>query len=275
MKSPLAFLTLPVFLLWSSCVGPPSRLMTWPEYAQLRPEWPYVLRLSASRGELLYFGAVHTSDPDHPQLEEIEREWERFQPDIAFTEGGLPPIAATRDEAIRNYGEPGFVRFLASRDDVPTTTLDPSRAEQVAELDRDFSREQVKLFFLLRAVGQYVERRGETGLEMELNRILGIYAASPGLSGPPRSVEELAAAYEEWFPDSGRYSTVPAARFDPVASETFLNDISRTLSAYRDLYIVRLLTNAVADGRRVFAVIGGTHVVMQEQMLRSRVLTLK
>ena len=275
MKSPLVFLTLSLLLVGASCKRPPSQLMTWPEYAQLRPEWPYVLRLSASPGELLYFGAVHTSDPDHPQLEEIEREWERFQPDIAFTEGGLPPLAATRDEAVRNYGEPGFVRFLASRDDVPTTTLDPSRAEQVAELGRDFSREQIKLFFLLRSVSQYVQRSGEAGLDAELDRILGIYATSPGLGGPPRSVEELAVAYEEWFPESGRYSTVPAAWFDPVVSETFLNDINRALSDYRDLYIVRLLTNAVADEHRVFAVIGGTHVVMQERTLRSRILTLR
>ena len=240
------------------------------EYTQLRTEWPYILRLSSVPGDLLYFGAIHTTDPTHPQLTQIEREWERFRPDIAFTEGGLPPFAATRREAVRNSGEPGFVRFLAARDDVPTTTLDPSRAEQVAELDRNFSREQIKMFFLLRAVSQYVRRRGAADLPKEVDRVLDIFAASPGLSGSPRTVDELAAAYERWFPDRGDYADVPSSGFDPVISDTFLNDMSRALSDYRDLYMVRLLTRHVADGRRVFAAVGGSHVVRQEQALRFR-----
>ena len=260
-----------LILLGVSCAPPQSQLMTWPEYAQLRPEWPYVLQLRSSHGEILYFGAAHTSDPSDPQLEQIEQAWEQFQPDIAFTEGGLPPIAATQNEAVRNAGEPGLVRFLAARDNVPTTTLDPSRAEQVAALDRHFSREQIKLYFLLRAVNQYVQRRGEAGLATELERILSIYAATSGLSESPRSIQELAAAYGRWFPDAAGYAGVRASWLDPVVSETFLNDISRALSDYRDRYMVRLLSNTVNDGYRVFAVVGGTHVVMQERALRARI----
>jgi len=41
-------------------------------------------------------------------------------------------------------------------------------------------------------------------------------------------------------------------------------------SDYRDVYIVRLLVQHVQEGRRVFAVVGGSHVVMQEQALRAR-----
>jgi hypothetical protein len=99
--------------------------MTWTEYSRLQqsgrhPEWPYVLRLNTQRGALLYFGADHTPNPADAQITQIEMEWQQFRPDIAFTEGGLPPIAKIRDEAVRNAGEPGLVRFLAQRDNVPT-----------------------------------------------------------------------------------------------------------------------------------------------------------
>jgi hypothetical protein len=72
------------------------------------------------------------------------------------------------------------------------------------------------------------------------------------------------------FPTGGGYEDVQPAWFDPVASGTFLNDISRASNAYRDEFIVRLLVQHVADGRRVFAVVGGSHVIMQEAALRAR-----
>ena len=249
--------------------------MSWQEYSRLRPEWPYILRFDSSVGALFYFGAAHTFDPADAQFALIEQEWNQFRPDIAFTEGGFPPIMSTRVEAIRSAGEPGLVRFLAARDNVPTTTLDPSRAEQVAELTRYFSREQIKLFFILRAVNQHVQRAGESGLPAELDRLLGIYAVTPGLSGSPRTIEELDTAYSQSVPHRVGLEEVEASWFDPVASETIFNEISRASSYYRDLHMVRLLTGHVADGHRVFAVVGGSHVVMQEAALRARILALQ
>lgn len=249
--------------------------MSWSEYSRLRPEWPYILRLDSSAGTLFYFGAAHTFDPADAQFALIEREWDRFRPDIAFTEGGSPPIKRTRDEAIQSAGEPGFVRFLAARDNVPTTTLDPSRAEEVAELTRYFSREHIKLFFILRTVSQYVQRVGVSGLPQELDYLLGVYSAMPGLRGSPRTIEELDAAYSQLFPDRAGLTDVEVSWFDPVASETLFNEISRASSDYRDLYMVSLLTRHVADGHRVFAVVGGSHVVMQEAALRARVIALR
>ena len=274
-----------VLLLASACAArcpdAAPRIMTWPAYADLRargghPDWPYVLRIDAERGALLYFGAAHTFDPASPQVAQIEREWQAFSPDIAFNEGGLPPVASTRDEAVRTGGESGFVRFLAARDDVPTTTLDPSRAQEVAALARRFSREQIKLFFILRSVSQYVERLGTSGLSSEVERVLRVFGSTPGLGGSPRTVGEVSAAYARHFPGSGGgYEDVPSSWFDPVMSGTFLNEISRASNNYRDEYMMRLIVQHVGHGQRVFAVVGGSHVIMQEAALRGRLRTCK
>jgi hypothetical protein len=248
----------------------PAGIMTWQEYESRSTEWPYLLRIAGSRGELLYYGARHTYSPGDPQIEEIERLWNEFRPDIAFNEGGNPPIESSRDETVRKGGEGALIRFLAARDDVPVTTLDPSRSEEVAHLKRRFAAKDIKLFFLLRAVAQHTNRGAEGSLEAEIERILGIYNASPGLMGPPRTLGEVAAAYRQRLPGHGEYKDTPMSWFDPVRTETFLNDISREGSEYRDRFMVEKLTSHLKEGHRVFAVVGGTHVVMQEPALRRR-----
>ena len=246
----------------------PAGIMTWQEYERRSVRWPYLLRVEGNGGELLYYGARHTYLPDDPQIEEIERLWTAFRPDIAFNEGGNPPIGSSRDETVRKGGEAALVRFLAARDDVPVTSLDPSRSEEVAHLKQRYPAEDVKLFFLLRSVAQHTSRGAEGSLEAEVGRILGIFNASPGLMGPPRTIDEIAAAYRRRFPGRGEYRETPMSWFDPVRTETFLNEIARDGSEYRDRFMVEKLTSHIQEGHRVFAVVGGTHAVMQERALR-------
>lgn len=261
-----------VFILAGAGCAPrePGGLMTWQEYKSRSGEyeWPYILRIAGSRGELLYYGARHTYSPDDPQIAEIERLWTGFRPDIAFNEGGNPPVESSREETVRKGGEAALVRFLAARDNVPVTTLDPSRSEEVAHLKLRFPAEDVKLFLLLRAAAQHAARGAEGPLDKEMERLLGIFNANPGLMGPPRTVDEIAAAYRQRFPGRGEYGDTPTSWFDPVRSETFLNEISREASDYRDRFMVEKLRSHFEEGHRVFAVVGGTHVVMQEPALR-------
>jgi hypothetical protein len=253
-----------------ACAPRSARIMTWLDYSRRQVRWPYVVKIDSGNGHLFYFGAEHAYSPSHPQFETIENAWLTFHPDIAFTEGGSPPFETSREEAIRKAGEPGFVRFLAARDNVPTTTLDPSRAEEVVELSKRFSREQIKLCILLRLVMQFVERTGGIGVESELDRLLSIYSSTPGLLGSPRTPGEVQELYGRYFPGHGGYAGVPKKWFDPAEQGTFFNEISRASSEYRDRKIVRLLAEHVEAGERVFAVIGGSHVVMQEPALRGR-----
>ena len=251
-------------------------VMTWEEYGRQNPHWPYVIHFRArGGGELLYFGSRHVYRPDDPMLAEIERLWADFRPDIAFNEGGNPPVEATRERAVRRHGEPGLVRFLGARDDVPVASLEPSDAEVIADLRRSFTAEEVKLSYLLRFVDEFPARESDGSLEEELGKIFRWYDRRPGLGGPPHTLEELEEVFERRFPGLGSYRDVPHAWFDPVRSDTVLNRIARAGSDYRDRHMVELLSRHVAEGQRVFAVVGGTHVVMQEPALRGRIRTTR
>ena len=245
--------------LMAACATRPAPIMPWPDNW---PQWPYIVTMDCRGGGALhYFGASHTYDPADPQVGQIEEAWKRFRPDIAFNEGGSPPYEKTIEEAVRKSGEAGLVRFLAMRDDIPVMSIDPSRAEEVAVLSSKFTREEIKLFFLLRSAMQFIARNGSAGVDAEMERILEIYDGSPGLRGSPRSVDEIRRLYPA-------YPVVPPDHFDPAKRGTLFNEIAS--SDFRDRHMVDLLTKHLRDGRRVFAVAGGSHVFMQEPALRSR-----
>jgi hypothetical protein len=251
----------------AACSNQP-RLMTWSAYARLSPAWPYVLELQTASGALLYFGAAHTYEPRDPQAEALERAWVRFRPDLAFTEGA-PLAYHSRDEAVARAGEPGLVRFLAARDNVPTTSLEPARAEELAALTPHFGREKLKLFYILRDTSEFAERSSPALVPQEVERLLRIYAETPGLSGYPRDLAEFEAAYARSLPGPTKYENIPRSWFDPVQNASFLNEVSRASGEYRDLNAVNRIARHVKSGRRVFAVMGGSHVVMQERVLRA------
>ena len=259
-------------LSYAGCAGKRNEILSWSAYSKLDLRWPYILRLDHHRGgTLLYYGANHTSDPSDPQIAEIESLWIEFQPDLAFNEGGDPPTEEDRNVAIRKYGEPGLIRYLAARNHVPVRSLEPGLEAEAAALIEQFGKLRVKMFYLLRVAAQY--GRFETGrtLEEEMTRVLGYYSRVPGLDGPPLSVEEIRVMLVRLLANNRALGATDPSWFDPAKSYNFLNDISRRSSEYRDRFMVDLLVGEVLQGKKVFAVVGGSHVVMQEPALRSAI----
>jgi hypothetical protein len=255
-------------MLLGACAHSTPRIMTWAEYAKREVSVPYIVR----SGTLLYFGANHTYKPDEPQIAQIQKLWSEFHPDIALNEGGNPPVAATVDAAVTQYGEAGLIRFLARRDDVPVVSIDPARSEETAFLSKKFTREQIKMFFLVRAIAQQIQNHDPAKVDDELNRILGIHNDTPGLTGSPRTSAEFAEIYRRYFPDAPDYKSAKISWFDPMKNETPFNAMARLANEYRDRYMVAMLQRHLREGERVFAVVGGTHVVMQEPALNPAAL---
>lgn len=249
-------------------------IMSFEEYARKRHPAPYVLELSAGKGRLLYFGAKHTFGSNDPQLTRIERLWAEFKPEVAFFEGAdpesTPPAVKSREEV---RGESGFVLFLATRDDVPVRTLEPARGDEIALLLKRYSPEEVKVFYVLRQIPQFRSGTHAESIEAYAENVLGGLSLRPELKGAPRTIAELKTSSARLFPRLADWRDVPQAWFDPVPTPppTYLNDVSRRLSEFRDRHMLTLLAGQVARGKRVFAVVGASHVVMQERALRSAI----
>jgi hypothetical protein len=198
----------------------------------------------------------------------IESLWSQVEPELAFNEGGDPPTEASKEEAIRRYGEAGFVRFLAARDRVPVASLDPTKAQLAAVLSPTFGAELVKMSFVLSQVRHHRLNPIST-FEEHMALTFSLLNHTPGLEGPPRSLTELAQLFESRFPGAGSYRDMPDSWTDPVKEINVINELSRRTNEERDRFMVQLLVGRVRQGRRVFAVVGETHVVMQEAALRA------
>jgi hypothetical protein len=249
--------------------------MSFREYAAQPHTFPQILQIQGASGALFYYGAAHTSDPANPQIAEIQRFWQAFRPTVAFNEGGAPPVLDTVEETVGRYGEAALVRWLARRDGVTVETFEPSRGEIVAALSARFTGEQIKVANILRQLSQDSRRPKQyriSDMDAEIDRVLTILSRTRGLEGTPMTASEFATSATRLVPSSSDWRRPRAEWFDPVLDPppTWLNAFARAESDVRDEVIMQKLTQKVRDGERVFAVIGGTHVVMQERVLRSR-----
>ena len=247
-------------------------ILTFEQYQALDHAEPYVVHLETASGALLYFGARHTFDPADPQLDSLEAAWRAFAPDAAYTEGGdLSIDGLSRDEAVQRFGEAGLTWVLARRDGVPVQTLDPPRAAEVAHLrDVGWTDEQLMLFYTLRNVAQRGAQAESVDFRNVLPRYLASLTARFGLRGPD-TFDAFEDAVSRLLPELGDWRSIPGSYFypGPQDPEFFTNRISTDANRFRDAYHVRVLNETVASGKRVFAVMGSAHVVMQEPALRA------
>jgi hypothetical protein len=253
-------------------------IMSFDEYAKTPHQTPYVLNLSGADWQLFYFGSRHSNDPEDPMFDEIERYFLQVRPRIAFNEGGDPPTKSERHAAIQYYGEPGFLRHLGSKHGVPVFNLDPSIEDEVRHLASLYTKEQLLLYYVLRQLRFYNSMKyrpqAEQYPEFEqyFDRILTKYGRA--LELPNAGWSLVKTEFNKTFGRSLNVKEIDNTLTDPVFKEHITQRISRESSAFRDRQMVETLVEAVRTHRRVFAVMGASHVVMQEAALRFRLQEL-
>jgi hypothetical protein len=271
---------LSALIFCNGCDDSPDRdFVTWEQYSSdsagndsEKPSLPIILRLHGGKGDLLYLGVEHTACAQHPSLMQIERAWNDFHPTLAFSEGGVWPLGASREEAIRRYGEGGLIRYLAARDSIPIRSLEPKRADEVRSLRRYFTAEEIKLYYALRNIPQCGKScNAEIRLEDYLTGTLNCINHVRRLRGAPRNIAELESSVHRLLPDLDDWRKIPAEWFDPAQDHTFLNQIARRSAEIRDRHMIKQLAATVRRGDRVFAVAGFHHVEMQKKALVKQV----
>jgi hypothetical protein len=251
-------------------------MMTFTEYAKHDHRAPYVVSLTARNGaRLLYYGSSHVYDAGDATVADIQGRWKTFDPSFAFNEGGNPPIGPTVAETVGRNGEPALVRWLANRSHVHVESIDPPRADLVMHLEERFTPEQIKVAMTLEQLAEQGRRpeplRG-ADLDKEITSNLELLGQVRGLDVPPTNLEELADSCSRLLPELRDWRQVPLTWFDPAPEPppTWINEMMRAGNDYRDEFMVQRLISQLGKGDNVFAVVGYTHVVMQERTLRAR-----
>lgn len=245
----------------------------WPHVTD-RP-WRLWLDDEANGSTLVYYGAIHSRDPDHPQVAEIEEAWGDLRPEVAFYEGPDRGIEPDLRSTVRTAGESGLVRFLARRDGAEVRRLEPDPVAEARYVMEVFTPEQTKLFYVLREA-QRMRQSASLGKDAIVKRIASLLKRArslPGIGEVLTTVPEVAAAYARHFDEPQGWWQAPPRWFDPLLTGEqtggkFLNGVNRRSSEYRNLHMYRELAGAVREGKRVFAVVGRNHVPMQAPALR-------
>lgn len=265
MKGLPVLLTVSVSLV--ACAAgpdPATQILTYKQYASIQHSTPYVLEFTVGDGALLLYGVRHTFDPSDPQIGDIKSEWERFGPTVAYNEGGNPPTEGSVEAAVQKWGETGLVRFLAAWHRVPVATFEPFRAAEAEALLRKYSQEQVKVFLALRA---YLTFRKSKSDKTDMEFMNAVLADKNGVQGPPNNVDELKASYARLFRGHSDWRQVQDDWFDPTKSFQYTNEAQNDSGFVRDQHIFNVLVARARRGDRVFAVIGASHVPVQEPAL--------
>jgi len=245
------------------------RPLSWEDYINQPRSEPYVLELKERTYRLLYYGAFHKVDIEHPQFEDIEERWEGFKPTLALCEGGIWPLEKSRNDAIRKHGEQGLLRFLAARDSIPLKCFDPSLHYQALFLKRAFLPTHVKIYFVLRqAIINRILKRDINKTDY-VTQILRSFKGVKRYDCPPKSLTEFEFLVSKLFPELDDWRMIPPTFFYSVERGHFLAEIHYRVNEYRDNIMVKNLIAELKKGERVFAVVGRSHVVMQEPTLLS------
>lgn len=255
-----------------------SKVLSYANWKET-PKTEWSLNIAAQNGgSLQYIGAAHSDDYNHKQFQSLHHAWEAQKPTIAFFEGPDRGIAPSEEETIKQFGESGFVRHLAKAHGIKAQSLEPGPQDEVNYLLslKKFTPEQIKLFFILREASRLRERKGmnEEQIKATIAQIMAkANTMVPEFADVLPNVESLQPAYNKFWSAPSNWWEAPASWFTPggdgeKTGGKFTNEINRHSSEFRDLYMYRLLTNAVLRGERVFAVVGRNHVPMQEQAIR-------
>jgi hypothetical protein len=266
-KANLAAL-LSLFFLFSCTPHKYTGLISWEDYYAKTRNGPYILELDTNKGSLVYFGVFHSVDKKDPQFTEIEEKWENFRPTVAYCEGSIWPLEKSKTEAIRKHGEQGLLRFLAARDKVSIRCIEPSREKEAMYLFKYFPPEQVKVYYVLRqAVVNRMLQKDSRDLSY-VNHILQSFSKLEYYRCYPSNLEEFTNLVAQLFPKLKNWQNIPGSYFKNYDPENFLSRIHRAINDYRDQNMLATLIRELKSGKRIFAVVGRSHVVRQEPVLR-------
>lgn len=242
----------------------PAPFRTWAEHDAIygRDDEPFVLDLGADGGgALCYVGVFHSTDAGHAHRVAIADHWRRFRPTVALCEGRARGHFTRWPFSRLPQGEPALVHALARADGVPIHSLEPPYEREVEALLEVATTPQVAMFLTLRV---YWSEAGGVVDEALFADLLDKRTDVPALR---HAVADLAAADAVWAPLRSQHGDWRTRTDAPQG--TWLAALGERSRLVRGEHMVRLLLDLTSRGERVFAVVGRSHVIRHEPVLRA------
>ena len=136
-------------------------------------------------------------------------------------------------------------------------------------LSKIFSIPKIKTFYILRqAVLHRIQNKGMN--EKHVARILSYFEKPPFSNTSPVNVKQFEHYVRKLFPQLNNWRQVPENWFYSCPKQSWLPRMFRQVNDFRNHIMIRKILRELKRGKRVFAVVGRSHVVRQEPVLRSK-----
>lgn len=226
---------------------------------------------------LVFVGTRHTFDLKDSQIEGIERLFEKFQPTLVLLEGGEWPVANSKEDAIKRYGEIGFTRFLASRRSINTQSADAQTSEEYFSVLKRHTAIETKLYYALRFVPQWSREESVVSIDEKMSKFLNpTNFPQYGLAeSAPRNIKDLEMLCAQLIPNLKDWRTVQFDLTFDGGNSVLLNEIDKTANTFRNQFIAEKVLSGLEKGERVFIVTGVTHLAKILPELRKKLSKLK
>lgn len=214
------------------------------------------------------FGAQHTYEPNDEQINAVESLWREFlsiskdQKKVVLIEGGLRPSFISKEEAILNDGETGFLSWLAEKEHVPAMTAEPDEKQERVELLKRFSKEEIQLYYFLRWIYQWSNLLSKPSFQEYIDHCLELDKRSSGWDSFDFSYSNMKSIFREKlnmdFDENDSeflYSAV-----NPVDERYVTNKIAKASGEIRDAAIMDNVIRLWNGGHSVFSVYGDGHI---------------
>lgn len=218
---------------------------------------------SAPAGSLLFFGALHSKDPEHPQIAALRHAWKEFNPTVALVESRMGFFVGTTAQGIGVFGEGAAMYALAEETGVPLYTLEPPLEVEIAASEECGDPTQVATFRFLS--GYMSARRGGPVSDFKIARLLSRRAAP--LTDAFPNIAAFDAFYAAQFPGQQGWRELPEEAVWPGKTDTLLHRMATRSNLARDEHFVRTMLDLVNRGERVLAIAGRSHTIVLEPLL--------
>ncbi len=247
---------------------PPSRrILTFAEYAAIRHATPYVVDVRRDGARLLLFGGWHSSDPALPMFDQIATAFAELSPEFALHEGTPPHPEPDREIAIRRHGEAGLVTHLAARAGIATASMDIPLAEEARLLRRELAQGEALVFLVVRQLASFNRKTARMDFDGYFGEFFDLIAPALELAAIDWPLIEREHLRVVGHPLEAR--RVTGHETNPMRDDLVTQRIAQRSNRLRDEHMLHRLLDALAEYRRVFAVVGVTHAVMLEPALRA------
>ncbi len=240
---------------------------------------PYILKIiyKHKKSGLLYYGSYHNLNIAHPQFNDIEKRWNLFKPDIAYSESIKWPLIKTKEDAIKKYGEQGLLRYLAHRDKVKIESIDPSREDEMRYLLKYYSVSKIKIYYILRQVVIDKEIFRKKNIKNKLIKsFLKNMSKMKSFNTYPGNIREFNMCIKKLLPEVKDWRKIDSSYFmNILRKDNILAKINITINKYRDKYMLNKIIKTLKKGKKIFAVVGKSHVISQENDILSKIRNFK